>query len=96
MNATASSQTGCSDLASAPEQCPCGARAAATSPPAFVNKPHPFSQLLPDLLLLNLTHTTLDSLDKLQPKNGNAQEPDREKLAPCLHLESDEYVVLAV
>ena len=58
MNATASSQTGCSDLASAPELCPCGARAAATSPPAFVNKPHPFSQLLPHLLLLNLTHTT--------------------------------------
>ncbi len=61
MNATASSQTGCSDLASAPELCPCGARAAATSPPAFVNKPHPFSQLLPDLLLLNLTHTTFVS-----------------------------------
>ena len=62
MNATASSQTGCSDLASAPELCPCGARAAATSPPAFVNKPHPFSQLLPDLLLLNLTcfHHTSD------------------------------------
>ena len=58
VNATASSQSGCSDLASAPELCPCGARAAATSPPAFVNKPHPFSQLLPHLLLLNLTHTT--------------------------------------
>ena len=48
MNATASSQTGCSDLASAPELCPYGAPAAATSPPAFVNKPYPF-QLLPDL-----------------------------------------------
>ena len=62
VNATASSQTGCSDLASAPELCPCGARAAATSPPAFVNKPHPFSQLLPHLLLLNLTHTTKPGL----------------------------------
>ena len=58
VNTTASSQTGCSDLASAPELSPCGARAAATSPPAFMNKPHPFSQLFPDLLLLNLTHTT--------------------------------------
>ena len=32
------SQTGCSGLAPAPELCPCGARAAATSPAAFVNK----------------------------------------------------------
>ena len=40
MNATAYSQTGCSDLASAPELYPCGAPAAATSPyQAFVNKP---------------------------------------------------------
>ena len=44
MNSTASSQTGCSDLASAPELFPSGARAAATSPPAFVNKPYHFSQ----------------------------------------------------
>jgi hypothetical protein len=58
VNATAFSHTGCSDLASAPELFPSGARAAATSPPAFVNKPYHFFQLLPDPLLLNLTHTT--------------------------------------
>ena len=74
MNTTASSQTGCSDLASAPELSPCGARAAATSPPAFMNKPHPFSQLFPDLLLLNLTHTTAwtpdnHTRDGCAPKN---------------------------
>ena len=40
VNSTAYSQTGCSGLAPAPELCPCGAPAAATSPPAFVNKPH--------------------------------------------------------
>ena len=68
MNATASSQTGCSDLASAPELCPCGAPAAATSPPAFMNKPHPFSQLLPDLLLLNLTHTTRQNSHRCVPR----------------------------
>ena len=32
VNATACSQTGCSGLAPAPELCPCGAPAAATSP----------------------------------------------------------------
>ena len=58
MNATASSQTGCSDLASAPELCPYGAPAAATSPPAFVNKPYPFSNSYQISLLLNLTNTT--------------------------------------
>ena len=58
MNATASSQTGCSDLASAPELCPYGAPAAATSPPAFVNKPYPFSNSYQIFLLLNLTNTT--------------------------------------
>ena len=43
MTATAYSQTGCSDLASAPELFPYGAPAAATSPcRAFVNKPHLF------------------------------------------------------
>ena len=52
MDATASSQTGCSDLASAPELFPSGARAAATSPPAFVNKP--FFQLLPNSLFAEL------------------------------------------
>ena len=45
VNATACSQTGCSGLAPAPELCPYGAPAAATSPcQAFVNKPH-LSQL---------------------------------------------------
>jgi hypothetical protein len=40
VNATACSQTGCSGLAPAPELCPYGAPAAATSPyRAFVNKP---------------------------------------------------------
>jgi hypothetical protein len=58
VNSTASSQTGCSDLASAPELSPSGARAAATSPPAFVNKPCPFSNPYLISLLLNLTHTT--------------------------------------
>ena len=58
MEATASLQTGSSGWAPAPELFPSGARAAATSPPAFVNKPYPFFQLLPDPLLLNLTHTT--------------------------------------
>jgi hypothetical protein len=58
VNATASSQTGCSDLASAPELCPYGAPAAATSPPAFVNKPYPFSNSYQISLLLNLTNTT--------------------------------------
>ena len=58
MNSTASSQTGCSDLASAPELSPSGARAAATSPPAFVNKPCPFSNPYLISLLQNLTHTT--------------------------------------
>ena len=58
MNATASSQTGCSGLAPAPELCPSGAPAAATSPPAFVNKPYPFSNSYQISLLLNLTHTT--------------------------------------
>ena len=43
MDATASSQTGCSDLTSAPELSPSGAGAAAISPPAFANKPCPFS-----------------------------------------------------
>ncbi|MGA9579630.1 MAG: hypothetical protein WBV90_18610, partial [Terrimicrobiaceae bacterium] len=59
VNATAYSQTGCSDLASAPELSPSGARAAATSPPAFANKLCPFSNSYPISLLLNLTHTTL-------------------------------------
>jgi Transposase, Mutator family len=50
VHATAYSQTGCSGVAPAPELCPCGAPAAATSPcRAFVNKPHLFSQLLSDL-----------------------------------------------
>ena len=48
VNATASSQTGCSDVASVPELSSYEARAAATSPSAFVNEPHPF-QLLPNL-----------------------------------------------
>ena len=48
MNASACSQTACSDLASAPELS-LRAPAAATSPyRAFMNKPTPFSQLLPD------------------------------------------------
>jgi hypothetical protein len=37
------------DLASAPELFPFGARAAATSPPAFVNKPNPFPNPYGDL-----------------------------------------------
>ena len=40
VNSTPYSLTGCSGLAPAPELCPSGAPAAATSPPAFVNKPH--------------------------------------------------------
>ena len=58
MNATASSQTGCSGWAPAPELCPYGAPAAATSPPAFVNKPQPFPSSYITSFLLNLTHTT--------------------------------------
>ena len=58
MNTTACSQTGCSGWAPAPELFPCGAPAAATSPPAFVNKPHPFSNAYLISFLLNLTHTT--------------------------------------
>src|SRR6478672_13065028 len=70
------SQTGCSDLASAPELSPCGARAAATSPPAFVNKPCPFSNSYLTSNLLNLTHTTLHSTlfaiaDKRRPSPSN-------------------------
>ena len=60
MEATASSQTGSSGWAPAPELFPSGARAAATSPPAFVNKPHPFFNCYQIPFLLNLTHTTLD------------------------------------
>jgi hypothetical protein len=60
VNAAACSQTGCSGLAPAPELCPCGAPAAATSPcRAFVNKPQPlFPTLTLISFLLNLTHTT--------------------------------------
>ena len=58
MEATAYSQTGCSGWAPAPELFPSGARAAATSPPAFVNKPYPFSNCYQIPFLLNLTHTT--------------------------------------
>jgi hypothetical protein len=54
VNAPASSQTGCSDLASAPELCPCGAPTAATSPSAFVNKPSPFSSSYLIFFLLKL------------------------------------------
>ena len=43
MDATASSQTGCSDLTSAPELSPSGVGAAAISPPAFANEHSPFS-----------------------------------------------------
>ena len=85
MDSTAYSQTGCSDLASAPELSPCGARAAATSPPAFVNKPCPFSNSYLTSNLLNLTHTTLHSTlfaiaDKRRPSpsnGGNAVHPRR-------------------
>jgi hypothetical protein len=58
VHATPYSQTGCSDLASAPELWPYGAPAAATSPSAFVNKPYPFPSSYQSSLLLNLTHTT--------------------------------------
>ena len=60
MNAAACSQTGCSDLASAPELFPYGAPAAATSPcRAFVNKPLPLSHSLSVISFLqNLTHAT--------------------------------------
>jgi hypothetical protein len=58
VNATASSQTGCSGWAPAPELCPYGAPAAATSPPAFMNKPQPFPSSYLTSFLLNLTHTT--------------------------------------
>jgi len=76
VEATASSQTGCSDLASAPELCPCRARAAATSPPAFVNKPHPFSNSYLISFLLNLTHTTRFVAD-LRLAIGNGHDEDR-------------------
>jgi hypothetical protein len=61
VNPTACSQTGCSGLAPAPELCPYGAPAAATSPcRAFMNKPQPFFSTLTLIsFLLNLTHTTL-------------------------------------
>ena len=71
MNATAFSQTGCSDLASAPELSPSGARAAATSPSAFMNKPHPFPTLTKPPFLQNLTHTT---------------RPDKRFSLPVLHV----------
>jgi hypothetical protein len=58
VNATASSQTGCSGLAPAPELCPSGAPAAATSPSAFMNKPPLFPNCYLPPFLLNLTHTT--------------------------------------
>ena len=73
MNATAFSQTGCSDLASAPELSPSGARAAATSPSAFMNKPHPFPTLTKPPFLQNLTHTT--------PRS----QPQRRKLGKLAH-----------
>ena len=56
---------------------PCGARAAATSPPAFMNKPHPFSQLFPDLLLLNLTHTTRNA-STWEARCGGKRDPKPE------------------
>ena len=59
VNATASSQTGCSDWAPTPELCPYGAPAAATSPPTFVNKPPLFPNSNRTPILLNLTHTTV-------------------------------------
>ena len=64
MNPTACSQTGCSGLAPAPELCPYGAPAAATSPcRAFMNKPQPFFSTLTLIsFLLNLTHTTYRAL----------------------------------
>src|SRR4029453_11926545 len=58
VNATAYSQTGCSGLAPAPELCPYGAPAAATSPPAFMNKPYLFPSSYRTSFLLNLTHVT--------------------------------------
>lgn len=75
MNATASSQTGCSGLAPAPELCPYGAPAAATSPPAFVNKPSPFSNSYLISVLLNLTNTTLPPCDEDEIPPDSSMEP---------------------
>jgi hypothetical protein len=82
VNATAYSQTGCSDLASAPELCPCGAPAAATSPPAFVNKPSPFSNCYLIPLLLNLTDTTHQASLRPLGKNDYDWHPERSASGP--------------
>jgi hypothetical protein len=47
---------------------PCGAPAAATSPPAFVNKPCPFPNSYQISLLLNLTHTTMRRPSRSPPR----------------------------
>ena len=77
VNPTACSQTGCSGLAPAPELCPYGAPAAATSPcRAFMNKPQPFFSTLTLIsFLLNLTHTTLAGPFLSLWAHGNARFP---------------------
>ena len=83
MNPTACSQTGCSGLAPAPELCPYGAPAAATSPcRAFMNKPQPFFSTLTLIsFLLNLTHTSF-----YWHQTGGEKQP----LAPCICIKHDE------
>ena len=61
VNATACSQTGCSSWAPAPELPPFRAPATATSPYRANKPPAPFFNSYLNLLLLNLTHTTLDN-----------------------------------
>ena len=90
MNPTACSQTGCSGLAPAPELCPYGAPAAATSPcRALMNKPQPFFSTLTLIsLLLNLTHTSAmwpRCLDYQWPTVARHGGPPLSFPRPCDH-----------
>ncbi len=76
VNAAASSQSGCSGLAPAPELCPSGAPAAATSPPAFMNKPPPFPNSYLTPFLLNLTHTTRPAGSRVRRGTPNTTGED--------------------
>ena len=81
MNATACSQSGCSDLAPAPELCPFGTPAAATSPcRAFMNKPYPFLNSHLISFLLNLTHTTGENRAGEDREESGYREKAEEKV----------------
>ena len=87
MNATASSQTGCSGWAPAPELSPYGAPAAATSPPAFMNKPPRFPQLLPNSFFAELdAHNSFNDIEAALylPENSTDQmAPSRQSTGPA-------------